>query len=80
MSQYLNVFLEVKGPYFDHQAILEGRILARTQRKNIFLVKSREIMNTSKDEFWSKGQSEYKALCVCGKQQTSSEDPTDYTE
>lgn len=37
-------------------------------------------MNTSKDEFLSKGQSEYKALCVCGKQQTSTENPTDYTK
>lgn len=37
-------------------------------------------MNASKDEFISKGQSEYKALCVCGKQQNSSENPTDYTE
>lgn len=52
----------------------------QTTKKKYVLVKSGEIMSTSKDEFLSKGQSEYKALCVCGKQQTSPENPTDYTE
>lgn len=37
-------------------------------------------MNTSKDEFWTKGQSKYKAHCICGEQQTSSDSPADYTE